>query len=210
MQPIKPAAWRGQRRAVRRPFPASLGSHGWEVGLPAELILKRASAGFKNVYSIHSASAHCHESLRGAPKTRRELNSRAPSRGKPGCLAPPPLPPMCSCRLHGKNFLESHKSGAPGFPALPSVTLSSPERLRALPPVPLCPRPAPASALPARAGAAVVCFFPPIAFECMEEKEKCVSLNVFSPDVQCLRGSPLRAGAVRESPLQPPLNLPGN
>ncbi|XP_064904623.1 high mobility group protein HMGI-C isoform X2 [Columba livia] len=88
MQPIKPAASREQRGVAHSPFHSSLGSQDWEVGLPTDLILKRASAGFKNVYSIHLASAH--QSLRGAPKTRRELNSRAPSRGKPDCSCASP------------------------------------------------------------------------------------------------------------------------
>lgn len=57
-------------------------------------------------------------------ETWRELSSRAPSRGKPGCWASFPSPaPMCSCKLYRKYFLESHKSRAPRYFALPLVTL---------------------------------------------------------------------------------------
>lgn len=103
MPPIKPGSLAGgSGELFAALFHASLGKSrlGSEGVCRWSPFAKPASAGFKNVDSIHLASAHRHEKQRGAPKTRRELNSRAPSRGRggePGCFAstphPTPLPP---------------------------------------------------------------------------------------------------------------------
>lgn len=114
---------------------------------------------------VRLASAHCLESLRGVPKTRRELNSRVPSRGRgggegetggtgdPTAFYPtPPAPPSPRCapaNCTESTFLESRKSGfsrsalsdtyfsgaAPG--SSPTSPLSPPG----------CPRPAAATGI---------------------------------------------------------------
>lgn len=232
---MKPAASRGQSGVVRSPSHASLGSHDWEVGLPMELILKRPSAGFKNVYSrSFSISPLLGEPARGSENTEGvEQQSPEPGpwgvggwggkerRGGRGTrlLSTPPPPPrhLPGVRLQIAQKVLFWKAVKADFPALPSVTLTSPEQPRALAPPARSPLRA-ALAQPQQPASALRwgCLPPtpppprPIEFECMEEKY--VSLNVLSPAVQCLRGSQHWEGdgAVGESSRQPLLNLPGN
>lgn len=59
-------------------------------------------------------------------ETRRELSSRTPSRGKPGCFASFLSPaPIWSCKFHRKYFFwEAIKAEPPRYLALALVTLT--------------------------------------------------------------------------------------